>query len=154
MQRIVITEEMRDSDFGFEFGIGFENEMSFKNSIVSRVHQIKRQALLNKNTFKDGTEIDFENKFDALFSVSPEYKVGRYLIMFQRDYILGKTKFGEEYCACTLFRNGHIAKASTIVINGITQRHYIIECDAVYGRWQGIPYKRDPKHSYIGHPKI
>ena len=154
MQTVVITEEMKDSEFGFEFGIGFENEMSFKNSIVSKIHQIKRQMLFNKKTFQDGTEINFENKFDNLFSKDPNYKVGRYLIMFQRDCVLGRTKNNEEYCSCTLFRNGYVAKASNIIINGITQRHYVIVCDAVYGRWQGIPYKRDPEHSYLGHSKV
>ena len=120
-QIIEISEEMKDSDFGYEFGIGFENEMNFRNSIVSRIHQIKKKMLMNKNTFSDGTEINFEDKYEEVFNSAPDYRVGRYLVMFQRDFILGKTSKGEEYCSCTLFRNGYIAKASTITINGITQ---------------------------------
>ena len=154
MQKVVITEEMLDNQVGFEFGMGFENEMNFRNSIVSKIHEIKRKALMNKKTFEDGTEVNFENRFDSLFSNSPDYKAGRYLVMFQRDLVLGKTSNGEEYCSCTVFRNAHIAKASSIVINGITQRHYVIECDSILGRWQGIPYKKNPERTIIGHPKI
>ena len=37
MQKVVITEEMLDNQVGFEFGMGFENEMSRSVSTCSQM---------------------------------------------------------------------------------------------------------------------